>query len=153
MYFIARRKIDRVSDRGTEITSAAEALKVFGKFADEERECFWALFLDSRRRALKEPYLLSLGTMTTTLVHPRELFSAALEAKAIAMIVCHNHPSGDPTPSADDFAMTDRLVQAGSLMGIEVLDHLIIARDGYRSLRALGRIGCKQDETFPWSNG
>ena len=83
---------------------------------------------------------LSRGTVSTTLVHPREIYQAALLANAASIVLVHNHPSGDPTPSVDDVAVTNRVKEAGLLMGIELLDHIIIGHEGrYYSFKEGGR--------------
>lgn len=122
------------------VTSPATGLAWFQNMAILKQEVFRVVFLDGRRQVLGCEDI-SVGTLTQCLVHPREVFRPAIEKSAAAILVGHNHPSGDPTPSSDDFAMTDRLAQAGILLGIELMDHLIVSRTGYRSLRALGRIG------------
>src|ERR1019366_449194 len=99
------------------MTSASQAFGVLKEFQNLSREHFWALFLDGRRRLIAPPYCVSIGTITQTLVHPREVFREAILKGACCIIVAHNHPSGDPTPSSDDYIITDRLVQAGSLIG------------------------------------
>lgn len=84
---------------------------------------------------------LSRGTLDTTMVHPREVFRVALLAHAAMVVVGHNHPSGDPTPSPDDALVTDRLKRAGAVIGLELNDHLIVAADGrYYSFREAGRL-------------
>ena len=104
---------------------------------DKKKEHFLALLLDSRHRLIRiSP--IAIGSLSATLVHPRELFKEAIAASAAAVIVAHNHPSGDPEPSADDVELTRRLIEGGSLLGIEVLDHLIIGTGGVVSLRAAG---------------
>ena len=82
--------------------------------------------------------LVSEGTLTASLVHPREVFRLAITESAAAVIVLHNHPSGNSEPSAEDIAVTQQLVNAGKLLGIPVLDHIIIAGEGYTSLRERG---------------
>lgn len=104
---------------------------------DKRKEHFVALLLDNRHRLIKMSPI-AIGTLSATLVHPRELFKEAIAASAAAIIVAHNHPSGDPQPSAHDVEMTDRLAQAGALLGIEVLDHLIVGTGGVVSLNADG---------------
>ena len=84
--------------------------------------------------------VLSVGTLDASLVHPREVFRAAADCRAAVVVLFHNHPSGDPSPSADDLALTKRLVDAGVLMGIEVLDHLVLADAKYYSFKEAGRI-------------
>ena len=104
---------------------------------DKQKEHFVALLLDNRHSLIRVSPI-AVGSLSATLVHPRELFKEAISACAAAVIVAHNHPSGDPAPSAHDVELTRRLVEAGSLLGIEVLDHLIIARGGVVSLKAHG---------------
>ena len=104
---------------------------------DEASEVFAVLFLSTRHHVLAY-HEVGRGTLDTVLVTPREVFKAAILANAAAVILCHSHPSGDPTPSPDDVALTGRLVAAGTLLGIEVLDHIIVADDAYVSLRERG---------------
>lgn len=98
------------------------------------KEHFRVLLLDAKNRVFGSE-LVSIGTLNTSLVHPRELFRRAIQASAAAVILVHNHPSGDPTPSAEDLQLTRRLVEAGRLLGIEILDHLIIGDNRYVSLK------------------
>src|SRR5439155_5520872 len=91
---------------------------------DQPGEVFAILCLTTKRRVIAY-HEVSRGTLDSTLVHPREVFKAALLANAAAIIVCHNHPSGDPTPSIDDSDVTRRLAATGDLLGISVLDHII----------------------------
>jgi DNA repair protein RadC len=84
------------------------------------------------------PVLTSQGTLTASLVHPREVFAPALREPAAAIVLVHNHPSGDPTPSREDHEVTARLAAAGELLGIPVLDHVVVAEQGYVSLRDSG---------------
>ena len=93
--------------------------------AGEEREHFVALYLDARSR-VKGACVVSIGTLSASLVHPREVFRPAIVAGAAAVIVAHNHPSGDVAPSAEDKDATRRLVRAGELLGVPVLDHVIV---------------------------
>lgn len=81
---------------------------------------------------------LSRGCLDSSLAHPRELFKVAIMANAAAVLLIHNHPSGDPTPSANDLALTRRLVASGQLLGIPVLDHVVVGNDAFRSLKQLG---------------
>jgi DNA repair protein RadC len=101
-------------------------------------EKFIALLLDGRHRVLREE-VVSQGTLTASLVHPREVFRPALREAAAALILVHNHPSGDPAPSAEDREVTRRLVRAGELLGVRVLDHVVVAERGFCSLQ---REGC-----------
>jgi DNA repair protein RadC len=101
-----------------------------------ECECLAALFLNVRRR-IRGHQLISLGTQDTLLVHPREVFRAAVIAGASAIVLMHNHPSGEPTPSEADVKVTRDLIRAGQLLKIDVLDHVIVGHS-HLSLRELG---------------
>jgi len=92
---------------------------------DTDRESFAFLMLDVRHKVIGF-HVASIGCLTSSVVHPREIFTVAVLAKASALILCHNHPSGDSSPSNEDIALTRRLAAAGVLMGIEVLDHIIL---------------------------
>lgn len=100
----------------------------------EQQESFHALFLDPRHR-LKGRQIVSLGTLTSSLVHPREVFAPALRLGAAALIVAHNHPSGDPEPSSEDRAVTRRLLEVGRLVGVPLLDHVVLGHGCWVSLR------------------
>lgn len=97
-------------------------------------ETFVVLLLDGKHRLLRR-HRASQGTLTASLVHPREVFGPALREGAAAVAVAHNHPSGDPEPSSEDLAVTRRLIEAGRLVGVPLLDHLVIADGGYVSIR------------------
>jgi DNA repair protein RadC len=106
-------------------------------------EHFQVVLLNTRRRLIREEEV-SQGTLDTILVHPREVFKLAIAANAAALVLVHNHPSGDPTPSEADIKVTRDLIRAGQLLKIEVLDHIILGRatherpKDYVSLRELG---------------
>jgi len=102
-----------------------------------ECECFVIFLLNTRRR-VKGHLLLTIGTMDTLLVDPRSVFRCAIIASSAAIVLAHNHPSGEAQPSEADIKVTRDLVAAGRLLKVEVLDHVIIGRPGYCSLRALG---------------
>lgn len=106
-------------------TSAQIAALARTLIGDDEREHFAALFLDARNR-LKGWQEISVGTLTASLVHPREAYRAAIGIGASAVVFFHNHPSGDPAPSRDDRELTKRLWDAGVILGIRVLDHVIV---------------------------
>jgi len=122
---------------GPPITTPEEAYVQLQELSQSKKETFKALYLDGRRRLLRSE-VVSVGTLTATLVHPREVFAPALECGAASLVVAHNHPSGDPTPSSEDRLLTERLSQAGRLLGLQVDDHLVIGRGCYVSLRQLG---------------
>jgi DNA repair protein RadC len=106
-------------------------------YFNPECECFVVLLLNTRRR-VKGHQLLTIGTMDTILVHAREVFRAAIIAAAAAIVIVHNHPSGDPAPSEADIKVTRDLIRAGQLLKIELLDHVIIGNPNHSSLRSLG---------------
>ena len=100
-------------------------------------ECMIVLLLNTRRR-VKGHHLVSIGTMDTILVHPREVFRVAVISAAAAVILMHNHPSNDPTPSEADIKVTRDLIRAGQLLKIELIDHVVIGNQNHSSLRELG---------------
>jgi len=99
------------------------------------RECFWVLLLDGKHRLI-DVELVSIGTLTASLVHPREVFGPAVRAAAAAVAVAHNHPSGDPEPSQEDVDVTRRLLDVARLLGIPLVDHVVLGDGGWVSLRA-----------------
>lgn len=102
-----------------------------------DREHFWTLVLNTKNRLLRIVEV-SVGSLNASIVHPRELFKDAVRLSAASVVVVHNHPSGDPTPSGADIQLTRRLVKAGDVLGIEVLDHVVIGAGEHASLRELG---------------
>ncbi len=119
--------------------AADAAALVMEELRHKEQECLAAVFLDTRNQVICTRVLM-IGTLTGSPAHPREVFREALAQGCASLIVCHNHPSGDPTPSKDDVALTARLVQAGELMGVPVLDHIVVGDGRYVSLREAGRM-------------
>jgi len=110
---------------------------IMEKMRYEDQEHFVVLLLDTRNRCIDDRRI-STGGLNANIAHPREIFREALSRSAAAIIVAHNHPSGDPTPSEEDKALTRRLVEAGKTMGIDVLDHLIIGDGRWVSLKEKG---------------
>ena len=108
-----------------------------GVLRDKKREMFLVVLLDARHRVLGEE-IVSEGSLTTSIVHPREVFLPAVRESAGAMVLVHNHPSGDPRPSDEDVAVTRRLVHAAELLGIRVLDHVIVGDGVYASFKETG---------------
>ena len=103
----------------------------------QKREHYRVLFLDTRHQVLGQQDI-SIGSLSASIVHPRETFKAAISRSSSAIILVHNHPSGDPTPSKEDIALTTRLLEAGELLGVPVLDHLIIGDGIFVSLKERG---------------
>jgi DNA repair protein RadC len=110
---------------------------VGGRLRGKKRGHFLALLLDTRNQLIKVSEI-SIGSLDTSIVHPREVFKEAIAASAASVIFVHNHPSGDPEASADDIELTKRLAQAGEIIGIDVLDHIIIGGKKYLSLKREG---------------
>lgn len=116
--------------------AAAYLLPQFGARPVEQ---FGLMMLDTKHRLIRTS-IISIGTLDSSPAHPREIFREAASASAAAIVLFHNHPSGDPMPSRDDVELTRRLVQAGEIMGIDVIDHLILADTRYFSFREAGRL-------------
>ena len=106
------------------------------ELANADRERFLSILLSTRNTVIGIE-TVGIGTINTCMVTARELFKSALLANAHSVILCHNHPSGDLTPSDEDIALTGKIVNAGEILGIEVCDHLIVGRDGFKSLKAM----------------
>ena len=123
---------------GLPVTHPSQASALLAPyFATKDREHLVVLHLDSAHRLISAE-VVSVGTLSSTPVHPREVFKAAILANARSIIVAHNHPSGDPTPSQEDHSVFDKLKQAGSLLNIPVLDFLVIVPGGFCSLNSQG---------------
>jgi len=110
---------------------------VRSRLKGKKKEYFLALLLDSRNQLIKVSEI-SVGSLDTSIVHPREVFKEAISASAASVIFVHNHPSGDPEVSEDDIKLTKRLAEAGEIVGIDVLDHIIIGDKEYLSLKSKG---------------
>ncbi len=131
---MGRRAVSAGKDKDFFVREAGDVVKGFGAgMMDLESEHFKVVYLNVRRKVLKERVLF-IGTLDESIVHPREIFKIAFEVGAAAIILMHNHPSGNSSPSDADIAITKSLIEAGRIMGVEVLDHVIIGRDGYCSL-------------------
>jgi DNA repair protein RadC len=113
------------------LMSPLDVVALLAKIARASQEEFWVVPVDARQRPIKRA-MVARGTLNRCEVHPRDVFRIAIESNAAAVIVAHNHPSGDVTPSADDRTLTRRLVEAGALLGIPVLDHVIVGQLGPR---------------------
>jgi DNA repair protein RadC len=122
------------------ITTSREVFELFHFLANETKEHFLAIHLSSKN-TIQCIEIVSTGSLNAAVVHSREVFKSALLSSAAALIVLHNHPSGDPTPSREDLELTGRLKEAGELLGIRVLDHIIIGNGSYVSLADRGLLG------------
>jgi len=120
--------------KGKQITNARAVYDHFKMRVNSMQENFCCVYLDSKGRIIFEK-LITQGTLNMVLVHPRECFAPAIQSRSAAVILIHNHPSGDPLPGEFDFQMTKRLCEAGELVGIHVFDHLIIGEKNYFSFK------------------
>ncbi len=135
---LARRMASRPIRRGAAFTSSRHVFEQFGpRMRDLRFEQFVTLLLDGKHRLMRE-LLVSQGTLTSSPVHPREVFGPAMRHGAAALVLVHNHPSGDPSPSADDIEITRRLNDVGDLVGIRILDHIVIGDGAYVSFADRG---------------
>jgi DNA repair protein RadC len=135
---LGRRSAGRRPKRGQRLGAAADVFAHYrARLGSAGTEEFWVLGLDVRHRLIFEA-CIARGSLTGVEVHPREVYRPLIRAAAAAVIFCHNHPSGDPTPSRQDFDLTARLKEVGALCGITVLDHVVVAADGYVSLAERG---------------
>uniref|UniRef100_UPI00403F073F JAB domain-containing protein n=1 Tax=Paenibacillus sp. FSL K6-0276 TaxID=2921450 RepID=UPI00403F073F len=120
------------------INSPTDAAELFRQFiGDCDRESFCILTLDTKNQptALHQ---VSCGTLNASLVHPRETYKLAILSNAASIIACHNHPSGDPIPSSEDIELTERIRDAGTLMGIDLLDHIVLGHQNHISMKERG---------------
>ena len=125
---LVKRALDVRDESLPQINSVQDVLAQSVYMRDKSREHLMALFLNARNELLyKKP--MFIGTLNANLVHPREIFQEALKQNAASVILAHNHPSGDNEPSEDDILITKRISEAGKLMGVEVLDHVIISKN------------------------
>jgi len=123
-----------------EVSSPDEAVKLLRpRIEDWSREHFLAVLVDARHRVVGIE-TVSVGSLSASIVHPREVFKPAILASAAGLIIGHNHPSGDPEPSPEDLAITRRLADAGTLLGIELLDHVVFTFRAFVSLKARGAL-------------
>jgi len=126
--------------RKVRVTTSGEVFSLFSFLANETKEHFLALHLDSKNHIVCIDHV-SAGSLNASIVHPREVFKGVLLSSAAALILMHNHPSGDPTPSREDLELTGRLREAGELLGIRVLDHVVIGSGCYVSIADRGLLG------------
>jgi DNA repair protein RadC len=137
---LGRRTLTRAGRQRVQITTPRTAAELLlPLYGNRSVEQFGVVLLDTRHRVLRTT-VVSVGTLDASIVHPREIFREATAAGAAALVLFHNHPSGDPEPSPDDVKLTQRLIAAGVLMGIDVIDHVILGDVRYCSLREKGYI-------------
>jgi DNA repair protein RadC len=147
---LGRRLAARRLRPGDPVRGPADVFRHFyPRLRHARQERFLVVLLDGRHRMMRE-VVISQGTLTASLVHPREVFRPALREAAAAVVLVHNHPSGDPTPSTEDREITIRLADAGSLLGVPVLDHVVVAERGWVSLCDLGVLP-RREEADPLS--
>jgi DNA repair protein RadC len=131
---LGRRFFDQRAGRPVVIRTAAHAFEHLKSIGQLQKEQLRGLYLNSRYQVIHEE-VISVGSLTANIVHPREVFQPAVEYGAVAVIIAHNHPSGVAQPTEADIAVTQQLQAAGQIMGIELLDHLVIARNKFISMK------------------
>lgn len=133
IFEIARRFCAEEKFAGEILNSSNQVFSYFHeKLRDQKKEKFFSILLDCKHKIIREE-LVSVGSLNLSIVHPREVFALAIREAAESILLVHNHPSGDPSPSKEDIFVTQRLVEVGKLVGIEVLDHIIIGNGSYVS--------------------
>lgn len=137
---LGRRTLTHAPDERVSLRTPSDVARfLLPTFGARSTETFGVVLLDSRHRVLRTS-VLTTGTLNATMVEPRDVFREAVLGSAAAVVVFHNHPSGDPSPSRDDVALTRRLTAAGVLMGIEVVDHIVLGDVRFCSLREMGQL-------------
>lgn len=119
----------------TTIRNAKDVFDYLSDMRNLPKEQMRGLYLNSHSRIIRDE-VISIGTVNSNFVHPREVFHPGVESTAAAIVLAHNHPSGEVTPSSEDIEITRQLIQAGKIMGIRILDHVIITKDSYTSVPA-----------------
>lgn len=119
------------------IAGPTDVIQLTGNLAYRRREYLIAFYLDTRQRLIKQ-HTVSVGGVNQSQVEPREVFLPGLKIPAVGVILVHNHPSGDATPSSDDITLTHSLTTAGKVLGLPIIDHLIVTKQSYNSLKELG---------------
>ncbi|MBU4480506.1 DNA repair protein RadC [Patescibacteria group bacterium] len=122
------------SNETREILSPEDIWKLCSDIRDSKKEHFVAFYIDTQNNLI-ERQIISIGTLNASLVHPREIFEPAVKHSSASIIIAHNHPSGNCEPSQEDMEITKRLTEAGKILGIEILDHIIIAKNQFLSLK------------------
>ena len=149
---LGRRTLMRALAERPRFSSPKElALYLVPQYGSGSVERFGLVMLDTKHRLIGIK-IVAVGSLDTTVVHPREVFREAASASAAAIVLFHNHPSGDPTPSPDDIELTTRMIAAGEIMGIDVVDHVILVDQRYYSMLEAGRVRLRR-ERDPESSG
>jgi len=131
---LTKRALEVEDNNLPTINSAKDAVAQLQELRTAKKEHFVALYLNARNQLIYKE-AISIGTLNASLIHPREVFKSAIDHLAASILVAHNHPSGSLEPSEDDLAVTKRLQEAGKILGIEVVDHVIVTRNGSASLK------------------
>lgn len=138
VFELARRLETFIEEPKRKICSPKDVYSLmYPKMREQKKEKFITLYLDTKNQVLKEE-VVSIGSLNASIVHPREVFKSALLESSASVIMVHNHPSGDPSPSREDIMVTEKLVEGGKLLGIDILDHIIIGDGRYVSLKDEG---------------
>lgn len=132
---LGRRFYDKTESGFVVIRSAKDAYDYLQDMRNLPKEHLRGLFLNSHNKIIKDE-VISIGTVNSNMIHPREVFRPAIECNAAAVVLAHNHPSGDPSPSDEDVVITDQLIKAGRILGITVLDHVVITKNSFMSVSA-----------------
>jgi DNA repair protein RadC len=134
---LTKRALEVEDNNLPTINSAKDAVAQLQELRTAKKEHFVVLYLNARNQLVHKE-TVSVGTLNANLVHPREVFKPAIDCLAASVIIAHNHPSGDPEPSEDDIEITKRLQETGKILGIELLDHVIMAGNDFASLKEKG---------------
>ncbi len=132
---LGRRFYEKNSSGFTTIRTAKDAYEYLRDMHNLPKEHLRGLYLNSHNRIIHDE-VISIGTINSNIVHPREVFRPAIEYSAVAIVLAHNHPSGTALPSAQDIEITEQLIQAGKIIGINILDHVIVTKDSFVSIKA-----------------
>lgn len=132
---LGRRTYDKKESGFKTIRNARDVYEYLADMRSLPKEYLRALFLNTHNKVIRDE-VVSIGTVNSNIVHPREVFRSGIESNAVAVIIAHNHPSGEAIPSNEDEEITKQLIQAGKILGIRVLDHVIITKDGFASVKA-----------------
>lgn len=136
---LTKRALEVEDNNLPTINSAKDAVAQLQELRTAKKEHFVALYLNARNQLIHKE-VISIGTLNASLIHPREVFKPAIENLVASIIIAHNHPSGDAEPSNDDLEVTKRLQEAGKILGIEVIDHVIVTKNAYYSFKEKSHI-------------